>query len=1111
MFLDHKSSSVHRRSKVILPRKTIKYQTHHKSGEKDGAAADKHGKKNHMNDSLESGINIILDEKSIVERKKSDNHKESDEGIEHVDSFSDIKPEDDKETQEVATNEQGDDNSTRYIETDFGKETKTLSHFLNHQNTKKLKMILPGGHEFQLLNEEGKHSPHSPHSRHISESPKHFLKEKENEDDRNSKENTHITDTMDDVEPIKLRSAKFKYQHKEMGKVESGARQEKGEGDVKSEDRKETEAGNIKSEGNKENSDISEHHHQNEEDSNEREIEREMTLKEKHDGEDHGMVEVEDESSHERAEEEHPKRIPSDETGYKSKMQQESKHESEANPEMEYGSEVRHVTENNEKSHKKEEEKEPAHENEEDKELTHEKEEENETFRENEEDKVPFREREEDKNTFREREEEKEAPNEKEEEKNPGHGKGKGKETPRGKGEEKESFHEKEEEKEAPHGKGEEKETYREKEEEKEAPHGKGEEKESFHEKEEEKEAPHGKGEEKETYRETDEATEHPHDKKYASDTLHKGEMENDEKSTRGHERGNKDSDATEHEQESQHKTEHQTGTSNDYDGKAKHEPGPEREPPYVKSHEDEYSDKKEEENKESREKEPGTLQKEHGESYEPDHTDEESDDKEKIKAALSQIKYESETANKQKSEKESSNDFEQKGEAPAVVDHGKYMPHDKIKGEAPEVIDHNRFISNLNHMGEAPEVIDHNNYIPKKGDAPEIIDHSNYLPQDKENEPQSYEKETTPDKGHRPEEALEIGHDLRHETSRADSYPQDNGQKGYKTHTIGHSGNDMSHEMGHGCDIPPAGEMHGCTASHEMYQIGHGCNMQQDEKNAGEMHGCTSSDEMHGMGHECSMPHDEHVGEMGGCTPSHEMHGMGHECNMPHDEHAGEMHGCATHEVPLLHEHPEYHHEAAPAPIIRPCAEEHTNCEGMHEMGLPYDNLDDHHQYTKPMDDFPHIPPPAAPTRHKPDIIKVEFVPEEISVTVGNSSKTVNPSGKIRVQFVPGEAIIEPKTSREDPVARSNKELMHDKKIVVDENTIGNIGNGDNGIKGDNGPSSGLVLSNKIPTDTLPDVGTVRSNSPREKDSTKNDSSEDVSYVILNQMISRVDHGLLK
>ena len=89
-----------------------------------------------------------------------------------------------------------------------------------------------------------------------------------------------------------------------------------------------------------------------------------------------------------------------------------------------------------------------------------------------------------------------------------------------------------------------------------------------------------------------------------------------------------------------------------------------------------------------------------------------------------------------------------------------------------------------------------------------------------------------------------------------------------------------------------------------------------------------------------------------------------------------------------------------------------------MHGMGGTYDRFDPCHH--DPCHDHHHVeimpvmePPvvsPAPSVHHKPDIIKVEFVPEEAKITIGNKSNIVSPTdkkaGTVRVQFIPGEVI---------------------------------------------------------------------------------------------------------
>ena len=65
--------------------------------------------------------------------------------------------------------------------------------------------------------------------------------------------------------------------------------------------------------------------------------------------------------------------------------------------------------------------------------------------------------------------------------------------------------------------------------------------------------------------------------------------------------------------------------------------------------------------------------------------------------------------------------------------------------------------------------------------------------------------------------------------------------------------------------------------------------------------------------------------------------------------------------------------------------------------------------------------------------------MPEEVSITVGNKTdkKPLNPgpSGKIKVQFVPGEAVIESaRPSLEDAVARSNGVDDQRRKMLVND-----------------------------------------------------------------------------
>ena len=69
----------------------------------------------------------------------------------------------------------------------------------------------------------------------------------------------------------------------------------------------------------------------------------------------------------------------------------------------------------------------------------------------------------------------------------------------------------------------------------------------------------------------------------------------------------------------------------------------------------------------------------------------------------------------------------------------------------------------------------------------------------------------------------------------------------------------------------------------------------------------------------------------------------------------------------------------------------------------------DDHHEHLEPLSVMPSAPAaPAKPAKHKPDIIKVEFVPEEATVEATNKSSIAGTrskkAGTVRVQFISGE-----------------------------------------------------------------------------------------------------------
>ena len=61
-----------------------------------------------------------------------------------------------------------------------------------------------------------------------------------------------------------------------------------------------------------------------------------------------------------------------------------------------------------------------------------------------------------------------------------------------------------------------------------------------------------------------------------------------------------------------------------------------------------------------------------------------------------------------------------------------------------------------------------------------------------------------------------------------------------------------------------------------------------------------------------------------------------------------------------------------------------------------------------------PKPPPPSPPPPRKPDVIKVEFVPEEASIEIGTNrtrtgiTRSTKKAGTVRVQFIPGEANVD-------------------------------------------------------------------------------------------------------
>lgn len=94
-----------------------------------------------------------------------------------------------------------------------------------------------------------------------------------------------------------------------------------------------------------------------------------------------------------------------------------------------------------------------------------------------------------------------------------------------------------------------------------------------------------------------------------------------------------------------------------------------------------------------------------------------------------------------------------------------------------------------------------------------------------------------------------------------------------------------------------------------------------------------------------------------------------------------------------------------------------HGNHGGMISPGMMHypelhapidDHHDGHHDGHMPLIVHPHVdhvPPPPPPKKKKPDIIKVEFVPEDSDIKVaGKSVKGSKKAGTVKVQFIPGE-----------------------------------------------------------------------------------------------------------
>lgn len=71
-------------------------------------------------------------------------------------------------------------------------------------------------------------------------------------------------------------------------------------------------------------------------------------------------------------------------------------------------------------------------------------------------------------------------------------------------------------------------------------------------------------------------------------------------------------------------------------------------------------------------------------------------------------------------------------------------------------------------------------------------------------------------------------------------------------------------------------------------------------------------------------------------------------------------------------------------------------------ELHAPiYDHNDGHHDGHVPFVVHPHADYVPPPQKKKPNLIKVEFVPEETSIKAGKGSKK---AGTVRVQFIPGD-----------------------------------------------------------------------------------------------------------
>lgn len=153
-------------------------------------------------------------------------------------------------------------------------------------------------------------------------------------------------------------------------------------------------------------------------------------------------------------------------------------------------------------------------------------------------------------------------------------------------------------------------------------------------------------------------------------------------------------------------------------------------------------------------------------------------------------------------------------------------------------------------------------------------------------------------------------------------------------------------------------------------------------------------------------------------------------QLTLAHDGCSDQEHGCSMLPQPL----PELH---APLPHIGlpilpannpldsnmlqhpgPLCEHHDeynvfNDEQCHEHLVPLPHLPPPPPVMVPPPP-PKPPPPSPPPRRRPDVIKVEFVPEEASIEIGtNRTKTgitrsTKKAGTVRVQFIPGEANVD-------------------------------------------------------------------------------------------------------